>query len=190
MRTMKFIQRLAAGLMILSFVSTASACVRIQKLNPGSSQTEFFRPPTLVPTSLPPTPTLEVAQTQQGLSCVDNLSFVSDVTIPDGTEVAAGSTMDKRWEVKNSGTCNWGEGYTLRLIAGSEMGIGKDQALPPARSGSQIIVRIVFTAPAETGPQRSAWQAFNPQGQPFGDPFFIEIDVEEAQPEATPSPQP
>lgn len=179
---LQFLTLLAATLFI-------AGCVRVQKLKPGSEQTGFFRPPTLVPTSLPPTPTLAVPSgTTQDIQCVNSLSFVSDVTIPDGTTVTAGSSMDKRWEIKNTGTCNWGEGYTLRLISGSEMGVEKEQSLIPARSGNQTVVRIVFTAPSETGLHRSAWQAYDPEGQPFGDLFFIEIEVETTSPTSTPTP--
>jgi len=176
-------------LSLLVVTLAVAGCVRVQKLKPGAEQLEFFRPPTLVPTALPPAPTLAIPEeTAPEMQCVNSLSFISDVTIPDGTVVTAGSSMDKRWEIKNTGTCNWGEGYTLELISGSEMGVEKEQALIPARSGSQTVVRIVFTAPAETGLHRSAWQAFDPEGQPFGDPFFIEIEVEAASPTLTPPP--
>jgi hypothetical protein len=111
------------------------------------------------------------------VQCQNNLTFLNDITIPDGTVVAAESTLDKRWEVHNSGNCNWGENYRLRLIAGSELGAQREQALYPARSDSRVTLRIVFKAPTEPGSYRSAWQAFNPQGEPFGDPFFIEIVV-------------
>ncbi len=168
-------------LILLLLVVSVAGCVRVQKLKPGSESVEFFLPATLVPTSLPPTPTMHATSPPaQSSGCVNNLSFISDVTIPDGTVVTAGSSMDKRWEVKNTGTCNWEEGYTLRLISGPEMGIAKEQALIPSRSGSQMVIRIVFTAPDEIGTHRSAWQAFDSEGNPFGDAFFIEVQVEQA----------
>lgn len=76
--------------------------------------------------------------------CIDNLTFISDVSIPDGTEVQANATLDKRWEVKNSGNCNWDEHYRLRLIAGPAMDAVQEQALYPARSGGQVICRSSF----------------------------------------------
>ncbi len=117
------------------------------------------------------------AQPSPTVPCKDNLTFKKDLTIPDGTELAPESTLDKRWEVENSGNCNWGPAYRVRLIAGSELGAQKEQALYPARSGTQAVIRIQFKAPAEPGTYRSAWQAIDPQGEPFGDPFFIEIVV-------------
>ena len=61
-----------------------------------------------------------------------------------------------------------------------------EQALFPARSGTEFELQIVFTAPVEPGLYRSAWQAVNPAGNVFGDLFFVEIMVENP----TPSPEP
>ena len=117
--------------------------------------------------------------------CNDNLRFLEDLTIPDGTVVEAGNLLDKRWLVENNGSCNWNASYRLALIAGAELGATSIQALYPARSGTQAVIRIVFSAPQEPGTYRSAWQAHDPQGTPFGDPIFIEFVIEA---ESTPSP--
>ncbi|HNB52989.1 MAG TPA: NBR1-Ig-like domain-containing protein, partial [Anaerolineales bacterium] len=110
-------------------------------------------------------------------SCTNNLVYLEDLTLPDGTNVNPGETLDKRWQVKNDGTCNWESDYTLRLITGPDMGANPEQALYPARAGTEATLRILYTAPAESGIYRSAWQAFDPSGQAFGDPIFIEIVV-------------
>lgn len=120
-------------------------------------------------------------QTSSDRSCKDSLTFTKDLTIPDGTLIAPESTLDKRWQVENSGDCNWGPAYRVRLIAGPELGAQKEQALYPARGGTQAVIRILFKAPTEAGTYRSAWQAINAQGEPFGDPFFIDIKVEAPQ---------
>jgi hypothetical protein len=111
------------------------------------------------------------------VSCSDVLQWLFDLSIPDGSQVAPGSTLSKQWQVKNNGTCNWDETYTLRLTAGIDMGATSPQMLVPARGGTEAVIQIEFTAPAEEGRYRSAWQAYNPSGQPFGDPVFIEIVV-------------
>lgn len=165
-----------------------------QRVAPDAIHYEPFIPPTLVPTPLPteiPTPTLEaegqnepstpgseVVNSGSETSCIDNLTFISDLTIPDGTVVVPGSTLDKQWEVENSGTCNWNEQYTLRLISGPQMGADPEQEIIPARSGSRVTLRIVFNAPEEPGSYHSAWQVYNSEGNAFGDPFFIDIVVE------------
>lgn len=146
----------------------------------GASQptSEPFRPlPPPLETPTPPAPREDLVKPLATPVCLDNLTWISDVTIPDGTEVTANSTLDKRWEVENSGNCNWDERYRLRLIAGPAMNAVQEQALYPARAGTKAVIQILFRAPAETGKYRSAWQAYNPGGQPFGDPIFIDISV-------------
>ena len=150
---------------------------------------ELYVPPTRV---IQKTPTVMVSHVQTAtplpihptatIVCTNILSFVDDVTIPDGSKVAPGEQLDKRWLLENSGTCNWNESYSLQLIAGSNMGANPVQKLFPARSGTEFQVRIVFTAPQEKGIYRSAWQAFDPNGNPFGDPFYIEIVVTDIKP--------
>ncbi len=149
---------------------------------------DFYRPPTaerlpspvFAPSATPPdsssAPTLTPMPTSTP-PCTDNLSFLEDITIQDGTVVSPGETLDKRWRVANNGTCNWDERYRVKLIAGPNLGVTPEQALYPARSGSQSTIHLVLTAPAEIGTYRSAWQAFSPQEEPFGDPFFIEFTV-------------
>jgi hypothetical protein len=123
----------------------------------------------LVTTSIPAiTPTL---------ACTNNLLFLQDLTIPDNTAVAPGSRLDKQWQVQNNGTCNWDGRYRLRLISGDALGALAEQALFPARSGLQVVLRITFTAPAGPGTYTSEWQAYDPQGFAFGDSFFMKIVV-------------
>jgi hypothetical protein len=115
--------------------------------------------------------------------------FLSDLTVPDGTVVTPGASIDKRWSIQNNGTCNWDERYRLRLVTGTGLGLPDEMALYPARSGVQTVVRMQLQAPAEPGTFRSAWQAVNPADQAFGDPIFIEIIVAAAAPaDATPTP--
>ena len=151
-----------------------------------------YVPPTLAPTSPLTAPeteersslsteaiAFEEPETTPTPACTPDLAFLDDLTIPDGALVGPEMELDKRWQVENSGTCNWDAGYRLKLIAGPDMGAAPEQALYPARSGSQAPVRILFVAPEEAGVYRSAWQAFDPRGEPFGDPIFIEILVQE-----------
>jgi hypothetical protein len=147
-----------------------------------SSHETPFLPPTLE-SMIPKTVAQNqpAAQTQPALpasTCRDNLVFIDDLSIQDGSVFPPGAHLDKRWKVENAGTCNWDRRYRMKLIAGSRLGVPAEQALFPARSGTQAVIRIVFTAPADPGNYRSAWQAYDPQGDPFGDPFFIDIVVE------------
>lgn len=162
-------------LLIISLINTGCSS------NPGG-QGIVYVPPTPAATRV--VPTLTPAATSSGAArptptppCRDNLVFLEDLSIPDGTVVTPREVLDKRWEVENSGSCNWDRNYSLQLIAGQEMGAGERQALFPARSGTIAVIRVVFAAPAEAGIYRSAWQAYSPDDEPFGDPIFIEIEV-------------
>jgi len=109
--------------------------------------------------------------------CINNLQFIEDLTVPDGSQVIAGSQIDKRWQIENTGTCHWNNAYRLHLLDGVALGAPEAQGLFPAKAGSVIILRILFEAPMEPGLYHSAWQAVSPTGDLFGDPIFMDIQV-------------
>lgn len=111
-------------------------------------------------------------------ACIPDLIFLEDLTIPDGTLANAGAELDKRWQVRNNGTCDWNQDFRLRNVSGAAMGASSEQALYPARRGSEAMIRIRFIAPDEPGTHRSVWQAHTSDGKPFGDTFYFEIVVE------------
>ena len=129
---------------------------------------------TSTPSSPPAAPAFVPSATP---ACTDALTFMEDLTIPDGTQVSPGAPLDKRWKVQNSGTCNWDATYSVQLLAGPELDAPANVSLYPARSGSEGVIRLQFNAPNDPGTYRIAWQAFNPQNQPFGDPFYIDFVV-------------
>ncbi len=120
----------------------------------------------------------ETAQPSPTLPCTDGLTFIDDLTVPDGSQVKPGAELDKRWEVRNSGSCNWDDRYSLRLTAGEPLGGADSLPLYPARSETNAVIRILLQAPLAEGSYRSAWQAHNPAGEPFGDLIFVDIIVE------------
>lgn len=174
-------------LILLLTINLLSACGgQVARSTP-----DYFIPPTLAqqpepiplksPTPPPPTTTPE---------CSNLLSFIEDVTVPDGTVFAPGESIEKVWLVENSGSCNWDGNYRLQLVSGNPMGAENIQALFPARSGSEAQLRIVFKAPLEGGGYQSSWQAYTPESQPFGDLIFILIEVDPGlapDPETTPA---
>ena len=104
--------------------------------------------------------------------------FVRDVTIPDGTQVAAGEEFDKAWLVENADTCPWGPGFTIHRIEGEPMGTANISPLtivvPPGENGE---IRLTLTAPMQPGSYRSSWQLFDLNGDPFGPELYVEIEV-------------
>jgi hypothetical protein len=123
------------------------------------------------PLSSPP-PTRQV-------NCQNQLKFIEDVTIPDGTQVLPGEKITKRWLVANAGSCNWDKSYSLELISGLALGADIKQTLYPARQNTEFILEIEFNAPENPGRYNSWWQAFDPDQNRFGDPVYIDIAVVE-----------
>lgn len=132
-------------------------------------------------------PSATPARQERG-PCLNDASFVEDVTIPDGSIFVPGEAFDKRWRVRNSGTCDWGPDYRLVPIGENRFGGPAEMALFPARAGSAAEWRIDLTAPNQPGEYLGRWQALGPDGRPFGEEVFVLIFVE--LPTATPSPRP
>lgn len=148
--------------------------------------------PTLAWTPVPveiPRPTQALLQIEtDGLpsqdGCFNDAEFVEDLTIPDLVVVEPGIELDKRWMVRNSGTCDWTVGYRL-INVGGEGFVGPDEiALYPARAGASAELQIVVRAPLDPGEHISRWQARSPDGQAFGDEIFLYIII------PTPTPVP
>jgi hypothetical protein len=168
--------------LILGGLFLFSACSTEGEATPTQ---DVYRPPTQMVTSTPIlviTPEDDIDRPTPEPACTNALWFFQDISIPDGTQVSPGERLDKRWLVQNAGTCNWDERYQVRLEAGPNMGVPAVQSLFPARSGLELTIRMNFIAPEDPGVYRSAWQAYDPDGQPFGDPFFIEIEVLDISP--------
>jgi uncharacterized protein (TIGR02996 family) len=103
----------------------------------------------------------------------DNAEMIAE-TIPDGTEVVAGVPFVKTWRMRNTGKTAWGRGYEVAHQGGPDFGSwGCDVAAAP---GEEIDVTLEMTA-TETGLQRSSWQLMNPDGDGFGDEFWVEVVV-------------
>lgn len=175
----------------MSLFSLLFAACSGQETESVNQDVVYFIPPTLAdkaeqivlitPTPLPPTPEPD---------CENNLIYVEDVTVEDGTVFLVGDKIEKIWKVQNTGTCDWEAGYTIQLVNGSAMGAAEFQALIPARAGSEVDIRIVFTAPDNPDRYQSWWQAIDPNGAPFGEVFFMDVIIESAPeeaPTATPS---
>lgn len=79
--------------------------------------------------------------------------FVGDITLPDCTHVARGSTVTKVWRFKNSGTFAW-HGYVLHRLDSVQQ---RDQcqtitdvAINDTEPGQLVDVRVAVTAPSKS----------------------------------------
>jgi len=112
--------------------------------------------------------------------CFNDAAFLEDLTLPDGSEVDPAETLDKRWAVLNSGSCDWGPEYRLLRIGEDQLAGVDEQALHPARAGAHAVWQVFLMAPPDPGRYESRWQAMSPEGVLFGDPVFVVVVVGEA----------
>ncbi len=174
---------LVAGFLVILMAGCSQSNQGMQNLD----YEPFVAPslaPTIPPTAKPkntakpentPVSGMEVASSS---GCTDNLVFIQDLTIPDGTVVVAGSTLDKQWEVRNSGSCDWNESYTFQLEEGISLNSDSQLQMPVTEAGNTVTIRMVLTAPDTAGSYLSAWQAYNPDGTAFGDLIYVDFTVQ------------
>jgi hypothetical protein len=134
--------------------------------------------PTTVPavTLTPPPPTSEPSDLGPG-GCTYDATFVTDVTIPDDTELAPGTEFVKTWRLRNSGTCDWGPGFQFVFVEGERMGGPATVGVQPTLSGATVDVSVPLQAPQEPGSYRGRWRMRTPDGRDFGSRPFVRIVV-------------
>lgn len=142
----------------------------------------------LVPTeTLIPTPSQVSNSSYQPPSAdCDVAGFVADITIPDGTELAPGTTFTKTWSLRNDGTCTWNSDYQIYFYSGSQMSGPSSQPLVSdgemVDPGNSIDLSVELTAPDDEGSYIGYWALENASGTHFGigiygEPFYVEIYV-------------
>ncbi len=177
---------------------TEAATLELQPTTPPTQLPSNTLPPTLtpiipsltpvVPTSTPP-PTL----TPVPVPC-DRAAFVADVTVPDGTNFAPGTTFVKTWRLKNNGSCTWTTAYALVFDSGNAMDGPVEVAMPGnVAPGQQVDLSVTLKAPGTAGTYQGFWKLRNASGARFGiganaaGSFWVKITVGNT---ATPGPSP
>jgi hypothetical protein len=142
---------------------------------PDATATLGF-PPTL--TTIPGQPT----PTSNGKACYV-MTFVSDVSIPDGMIVAPGSKFTKTWRVRNDGNCVWDKNYTLVLDKGDAMTTATNIPLSKTvNPGDTFDISIDMTAPSTDGTYSGYWHIATPYGGYMGiagynQSLFVKVQV-------------
>ncbi len=139
----------------------------------------------LVPTAVPPASATSAAPPS---TCTLASTFVSDVTIPDGTTIAPGGSFVKTWALQNSGTCSWDGGFNALFVDGNPLSASSPQSISAANPGDTINISINMTAPTAPGSYTSVWQLQASNGVPFGARFDAVITVPGAPPPPPPPP--
>ncbi|MCA9935052.1 MAG: chitosanase [Ardenticatenaceae bacterium] len=107
----------------------------------------------------------------------DNARFVADLTIPDDTELAAGTNFVKAWRIENNGDTAWEQGYHLVFFSGEAMAEILGHPIPPTQPGQTADLTLILTAPETPGTHISHWRLQNAQGNWFGEVMYARIQV-------------
>jgi len=128
-----------------------------------NTATEVVIPVTGEITATPsPTPTAFVPE--NAADCVNNAKFVSDVTIPDNSNITAGTAFTKTWRIQNAGTCIWWSGYTLEHYSENAMSAPASVPLPVTNPGENADISVDLVAPSVAGTYRGNFVVKNPEG--------------------------
>ncbi len=124
---------------------------------PLTNATQVTTTPGAANTSAPGTP----APTGSG-GCTYKVTFIGDITVPDGTVMKPGQSFTKTWRVRNDGTCVWGPtGHDLHAIAftsGDQMSAPKQVSLPGVVDPGQTAdVSVSMVAPTTPGNYIGYW---------------------------------
>ncbi len=138
--------------------------------------------PAAAPTVAPPSSGGSAA------TCVNAARFVTDLTVPDNTVMSAGQTFSKTWQLRNSGTCTWGAGYSLTFVSGQSMASSNTVSVPNTAPGATVDLQVSMTAPTTPGASQAIWQLRAPNGSAFGPQVWALINVSGAAAPATPTP--
>lgn len=108
-----------------------------------------------------------------------DLTFLEDVTIPDGTPVQQGETVIKTWRIQNSGQCDWGSNVTLALFDRDAISVSETALpLPYVPVGDIVDLSITLTvnndAPIGVA-QAVVYELRTPGGVAFGTQLFALI---------------
>jgi hypothetical protein len=109
--------------------------------------------------------------------------FIADVTIPDGSTIAPGSTFVKTWRLKNVGSCTWTTSYSAVFTGGDQMGAPATINMPSnVAPGATVDISVNLTAPTVNGHFRGNWKLRDNVGNIFGIGsgnylFWVDINV-------------
>lgn len=180
--------------MIASFLT---ACISISA-EPEETAPVNFVTATLAPTKAgfvpatstpaPETTHTPTLVTPAAASCKDSAVLLRDVTIPDNTQMKAGETFTKTWEIQNNGTCPW-INYTLGFAAGDQMNAPLSAPIETTLPGEKLSVSVDLIASTTNGSYIGYFTLNDPVGKdvPIGieKTFWVKIIVGSVTPQLT-----
>jgi hypothetical protein len=106
-----------------------------------------------------------------------NSVLISDVSIPNGTELKVSESFTKTWQVKNTGTCIWNRDFKITYVGGDLLGSDTTKIRQVVGPGASVEISLNMVAPGNSGTVSSAWQMASDEGVLFGQVFGFSIVV-------------
>jgi len=168
-------------MLIVTILSACSGKAPVETVTPTLAETLTLTVPitgvtatesslaTEVPATTP-TATVEFTATPtptrpaNAADCTNSAAFVTDVTIPDNTQIEGGAEFVKTWRVMNNGTCIWASDYKLVYYSEERMNAPDEVPLALTYPGQTLDISVTLTAPNSIGAHRSNFVLTNPEG--------------------------
>ena len=169
-----------AAALTLDAISTTMV---VPQGTPNPTQSNVFTPIPTEAQAETPKPGDTATATGTVVPC-DQVSFLRDMTIPDGSLLKPGTAFTKTWELKNTGSCAWNSLYMLVFANEGDL-MGGEISQPLVTSGAvqpgeSVKVSVNLTAPINQGDYKGYWRLRNPTGGEFGPAgksFWVAIKV-------------
>jgi hypothetical protein len=175
-----------------------STPLSVEAISTAAVQTAFaqltLEAPTITPTptftntpDVTATPTLNATATKPAptpAGCA-NMKFISDPTIPDGTQMPVGQAFTKTWRVQNTGTCDWTTSFKLVFSYGEAMGGQAVNMAGTVATGQNVDISVAMKVPNKTGKLTGVWSMMDDKNQPFGPLLTVVINVGTVSPTPT-----
>jgi uncharacterized protein YkwD len=141
--------------------TSTSAATQPPPLNDASTNPAIaVTTPTLTLPAISPT-----APPTNQPDCTDDATFVSDITVPDGTNFNPETTYTKTWRISNSGTCSWNSDYSLVFASGEKSGAPDSKPLAYTAPGGTLDISVELTTPTQKGTATTNFQLRSPSGK-------------------------
>jgi hypothetical protein len=181
-----------------SQATPTSTPLSVEAVSTAAVQTAFAQLTLVAPTITPTptitntpettaTPTLEATATKPSptpTGCA-NLKFITDVTIPDGTQMPVGQAFTKTWRIQNTGTCEWTTSFKLVFSYGEAMGGQAVNMASTVDTGQTVDVSVNMKVPNKTGKLTGVWSMVDDKNQPFGPLLTVVINIGTVSPTPT-----
>jgi len=168
-------RKLAIALIMLTAMIVVACSNKAPVETPAPTLAETLAIPVTGPTAevpatstFPPPPefpsTPESARPTNSPDCTNSAIFVTDVTIPDNSEMAGDTVFTKTWRIANTGTCIWASDYSVTNYAGESMSAPTSTSLTLTYPGQTVDVSVTLRAPNTIGTHTGYFVIKNPAG--------------------------